>query len=110
LRCDESCGGSGWRHTPDAWQWNALVVLGATAFVAGGALVFFVWRGRRLYAAASVAVGLCAVLVLASAFSPEWPSHFDRRSPGELLLALVGVAAPLAAVLFARPPRRDETG
>ena len=101
LRCDESCGGPGWRRSPDGWQWDGVVALGVLAFLAGTALVVLVWRARRVLAAAAFFVGLGAVLALATALSPEWPEHVDSMSGQEALVFLSGLGAPIAAVLLA---------
>jgi hypothetical protein len=98
LRCDEACDGQGWRRSEDAWQWNGVVALGAVAFLAGTALLFFVWRRRPGYAAVGFAVGLAAVVSLASALSPEWSEHLGRLDPREALLFIIGLAAPIAAI------------
>mgnify|MGYP003293642249 CR=1 FL=1 len=98
LRCDESCYGDGWRHNFDAWQWHAVTALGVGALMAGCALVYFVWAGRRMYAGLAVLLGLSPVLVLATLSSPDWLSHLDRRAPEEVLIMLLGVAAPIVAV------------
>jgi hypothetical protein len=104
LKCDDSCSSvGGWRHDPDAWQWNGLAALGVLAFLAGGALVLFVWWRKPLYGAGAAVVGVVAVVVMANAFSSDWIEHFDRRSPGELLLIMAGVFAPILAVLLAMP-------
>jgi hypothetical protein len=109
LRCDEACDGQGWRRSPDAWQWNGIVVLGVVAFIAGTALVIFVWRRRRAYAAAALVIELGAVLVLGTALSPEWLEHLDRRSAGELAAMLAGIAAPIVAVVLANSSARHAT-
>jgi uncharacterized membrane protein HdeD (DUF308 family) len=104
LKCDDSCSSiGGWRHDPDAWQWNALAALGALAFVSGGAFFVFVWRRKPAYAAATLAVGFAAVLLLSNALSSDWIEHFDRRTPGQLLLMAAGVFAPILAVLLTVP-------
>lgn len=101
LRCDKACDGPGWRRASDAWQWHGVVALGVVAFVAGTALVIFVWQRRRAYAAAALLVAFGAVLVLATVLSPEWLEHLDRRSAGELVALLAGTTAPIAAVVLA---------
>jgi hypothetical protein len=106
LRCDESCGGGEWRRTMDAWQWDGVVALGAIAFLAGTALLFFVWWGRRWLAALAYLVGLGAVLTLAFALSPSWPDHFGEQAD-ETLLLLAGFLAPIAAVILTEPRRRQ---
>ena len=102
LKCDDSCSAQeGWRGNPDAWQWYGLAALGGLAFLAGGALVFFVWRRRPVYAALAVLVGGSAALLLINPItSTDWIDHLDRRSPGELLVMLSAVFAPALAVLF----------
>jgi hypothetical protein len=66
LRCDDHCGGLDWRNTSDAWQWNAIVALGALTFLAGTAHIVFVWKRRRYLAAAALATAAIAVLALAA--------------------------------------------
>ena len=107
LRCDESCYGEDWRHNSDAWQWHGVTALGVSAFLAGSALVYFVWTGRRVHAVSAVALGLTAVLVMATLLSPEWLSHLDRRTPEELLILLLGVAAPIIAAALTQPAHRQ---
>jgi hypothetical protein len=101
LRCDETCDqGSGWEHDPDAWQWKGLFVLGVVAFLAGAALVLFVWRRQRLYAAGAVVVGLTAALAMFGGFTSDWIDHLGRRSPPELLFLAASFLAPVLAVLL----------
>jgi uncharacterized BrkB/YihY/UPF0761 family membrane protein len=107
LRCDESCGGDSWRHTNDAWQWHAVTALGVAAFACGAALVYFVWKGRRLRAAVAVGLGLAGALALATAMSPDWVFHLDRRTAADLAVVAVGIGAPLVSVAFTAP--RAET-
>jgi hypothetical protein len=106
LRCDDACDGKGWRRSLDAWQWNGVIALGFVAFAAGTALLFFVWRTRRVYAASAFLVGLGAVLALATALSPQWAEHFGRRSVEELALFLAGATAPIGAVVLAESNAR----
>jgi hypothetical protein len=108
LRCDDACGGQGWRRNPDAWQWDGIVALGVLAFLAGTALVLLVWRRKRAFAAAALIVAVGSVLVLGTGLSSDWLEHLDRRSAGELLAILAGIAAPVAAVVLAAP--RPEQG
>lgn len=104
MKCGDSCSsGGGWRHDPDAWQWNGIAALGAIAFLSGLALVVLVWLRRPISAAGAVAVGLCAVILMANASSSNWMEHLGRHSPGELLLYTTGVLAPILAVLLAVP-------
>lgn len=105
LRCDDACDGDGWRRTPDAWQWNGLVALGAVVFLAGTALVVFVWRRRPLAAGGAFLTGLGTALGLAFALSPRWPEHVDVSEGVTALLVLAGVAAPIAAILLTEPRR-----
>jgi hypothetical protein len=107
LKCDDACGvHDGWRGDPDAWQWNLGAVLGGVTFVAGCALVLFVWRRRRLWAALAVVIGGAAAIGLMNPFSDEWIDHLDRRSLAELLLMLTAAFAPILSVLFAVEPRQ----
>ena len=108
LKCDDACSPHrGWRGDPDAWQWNAIAVLGVVTFVAGFALVVFVWRRRPVWAAVAVVVGGSAALILMRPItSTEWVDHLDRRSPGELLLMTTAVFAPILAVLLSIDSRR----
>lgn len=105
LRCDEACDGDGWRRSTDAWQWNGLAALGVLVFLAGTALLVFVWTGRRAGASGAFLGGLGAALGLAFAFSPQWPEHFDVLEGANVLLVLAGVAAPVAAILLTEPRR-----
>jgi hypothetical protein len=117
MKCGDSCSSvGGWRHDPDAWQWNGIAALGAIAFLSGLALVVLVWLRRPISAAGAVAVGLCAVILMANAFSSNWMEHLGRHSPSELLLYTAGVFAPIFAVLLsfaavsASPELRDPDG
>jgi hypothetical protein len=109
LRCDDACDGQGWRRSEDAWQWDGVVVLGGAAFLAGTALILYVWRRKRLYAAGAFIAGLSATLGLATALSPEWAQHLDRVNAGEALLFVVGLCAPVVAVLLAGATTRPTT-
>jgi hypothetical protein len=101
LKCDDHCSSiGGWRHDPDAWQWNAMAALGVLAFVAGGVVFVSVWRRRPVFGAIGVVIGLAAVYVLAGLFSSDWMDHLGRQSGGELLLITTGVFAPIVAVLL----------
>lgn len=108
LKCDDSCSDApGWRENPDAWQWNGLAALGVVAFLAGGALVLFVWRRRPLLAAVAVVVGFAAsALLFGGLITSEWIDHLDRRSPGELLLLIAAVFGPIFAVLLTVPGKQ----
>jgi hypothetical protein len=101
LRCDDSCGGGGWRHSDNAWQWDAIAGLGVVVFIAATAMLVFVWRANRLAALLAYAVGAVAFLVLASLFSSDWYEHPDRISAGEAALYVLGFGAPLAAAVLA---------
>jgi hypothetical protein len=100
LRCDESCSGEDWQHTALAWQWDVVLILGATTFVSVVAFVACIWRSR-------VGGSLVAFLVATGAFLvelwwldsdwKEW-SEFVSRHGGVSLLVLGGVASGLAAV------------
>lgn len=103
LRCDESCGGDGWRRTNGAWQWHAVTALGVVAFAFGAALVYFVWAGRRVRAAFAVALGLGATSALGTAMSPGWAFHLDRRTPADVVILAVGISAPLLALALTAP-------
>ena len=100
LRCDDSCGGREWRRREDAWQWDGVVALGVVAFLAATAFFFFVWRRRAGYAAGVFGIALAAVLALATSLSPEWAEHLTRVEADEALLFLLGLVAPIAAVLL----------
>ncbi len=100
LRCDDACGGGGWRHSDDAWQWDAVAALGVVVFIAATAMLVFVWRAIRLAALLAYAVGAVAFLALASLFSSDWYEHPDRISAGEAALYVIGFGAPLAATVL----------
>jgi hypothetical protein len=105
LRCDESCSGDGWRRTEDAWQWNALPVLGGIAFIAGTALFVCVCLGRPWGALAALLVGAGTALFAGSWLEPGWREHLDRNV--ENVLVCVGVFfAGVFAALLASPGRR----
>ena len=73
LTCDDTCGsGSGWTDDPDAWQWDAQLVLAiaAACTALAGALLLFT-EERRLGARvffAGVGAGLLWLAVIASAY------------------------------------------
>ncbi len=69
LRCDDSCGGPGWRRSSAGWQWDGVVALGALSLLAGTVLLVLVWRRRTNYAVISFGVGLGAALALVAALS-----------------------------------------
>lgn len=101
LKCDDSCSSiGGWRHDPDAWQWNAIAGLGVLVFVAAGVVFLSVWRRRPVYGAVAVVVGFVAMYTLAGLFSTDWIDHLGRQSVGEMLLIAAGVFAPILAVLL----------
>ena len=76
LTCDETCNdGPGWHDDPDAWQWDAQLVLAGVgwAMALAGALLMFGRRrarlGTRLLAAGVLAdVAWAAWMDLASVF------------------------------------------
>jgi hypothetical protein len=101
LRCDDHCSSiGGWRHDPDASQWDAMAALGVLVFVAGGVVFVSVWLRRPVYGAVGVVIGLVGMYTLAGLFSSDWIDHLGRQSGGELLLISAGVFAPIFAVLL----------
>lgn len=107
MKCGDSCSTvGGWRHDPDAWQWEAMAVLGVVTFLAGAAFFFCVLFRRVFLATAAMLVGGTAVVLLFNAFSSDWIDHLDRRSGGELLLLMTAVFAPILALLLSVSPRR----
>jgi hypothetical protein len=109
LRCDEACDGDGWRRTYGAWQWHGVTALGGVAFLCGAALVYYVSKGLRRQAAAAAALGLAAALTIATAMSPEWAFHLDRRTAADVLIVAVGIAAPLLSIALTKP-RAEASG
>jgi hypothetical protein len=118
MQCDEGCDGDGWRHTPDAWQWNVFAGLGMTIFAAGCAFVYFIWKCRRGRAAIALTVGLAALVALFAFADPNQSisnsiDFVDWSRPRQVRYTLLGLAAPIAALALARParePRREVTG
>jgi hypothetical protein len=104
LKCDDACGGEGWRGQADAWQWQAVAGLGVAAFFAATALVLLVLLRRRNAAVAALVVELGAAVAVATMLSPHWWEHVGRNT----LAALATLAAAGAAVgaLFLTPTRR----
>jgi hypothetical protein len=101
LKCDDHCSSiGGWRHDPDAWQWDAMAALGVLVFVAGGVVFLSVWRRRTIIGTIAVVIGLGAVYMLAGLFSSDWIDHLGRQSGGALLVITAGVFAPIVAVLL----------
>jgi hypothetical protein len=100
LRCDDACGGSGWRASSTAWQWSGVAALGIAAFVAGTALLLSVATRRRILGALSLVGGYAAAYGLATALSPDWRDHAGRHGTSGLLLLTAAVAAPALAVAF----------
>jgi hypothetical protein len=104
LRCDDACGGSGWRNRPDSWQWQGIAVLGAAAFLTATALVLLVLLRRRGAALAALGVEVVVACALVTLLAPDWWRHVDRNALA--ILATAGAAgAGLGAVLLT-PPRR----
>ena len=106
LRCDEACDGNGWRRTYGAWQWHAVTALGGVAFLSGAALVYCVSKGLRREAATAAGLGLAATLTIATAMSPDWTFHLDRRTAADVLVVAVGIAAPLISIALMKPRAR----
>ena len=68
MKCGDSCSTvGGWRHDPEAWQWEGIAVTGAVALVAGAALLLFVLLRRSILAAVAAAIAGVAVTVVAVA-------------------------------------------
>jgi hypothetical protein len=106
LRCDDSCGGDGWRRTEDAWQWNVLPVMGGIAFIAGTALFVCVCLGRPWGALAALLVGTVTALFGGSWLVPGWHEHLDRNIENVLVCVAVFFAG-LFAALLASPRTRE---
>jgi len=100
LRCDDACGGGGWRQSDEAWQWDAVAALGVVVFIAATAMLVFVWRAKRLAAVLTYAVGVVAFIALGSLVSSNWYEHPDRISAGEAAFYVIGFGAPLAATVL----------
>ena len=110
-QCDEACTGGDWRHTAGAWQWKALVGLGALTFVL--TLAFFAsvvqarpWRGLAALA------GSALVALLGFAWSGDnWIETLERHPPLLAAIALVLGAGFFAAMLCVEPQDlRGRTG
>jgi hypothetical protein len=102
LKCDDSCGDPPpWRDDVNAWQWEALGVVGVVAF--GCSLVFVVAlaAGRRTLASlALTAWVLAAVAYLVLFRDSGLTSHAGRGWLGLAIVAGAGVVA-----IASRPPR-----
>lgn len=104
LKCDDACSPyRGWQGDPDAWQWYGVAALGVFVFACGATLFLFVLLRRPVLAGCALVAGAAAAIRLTGALSSEWIDHLDRRSPGELLLILTAVFAPILAVLLTVP-------
>jgi hypothetical protein len=69
--CDESCDGGSWHGTPDAWQWQAMTVLGFASFMlAVGFAIALALRGPRWvtigFAAAAAATAIAPWIISAT--------------------------------------------
>jgi hypothetical protein len=95
LKCDDSCGTPPpWRDDPNAWQWEAIGILGIAGLVC--ALVFFAAVALRWRLVAFAA--LIAWAVLAGSFlnffdDSGLTSHSERVWGGLVLLVLAGLSA-----------------
>ncbi len=107
LRCDDACGGSGWRHSADAPQWTLLPLGGAALFLAGLAFVIFIWRGRRILALTTFVLAATAAFVGLEAFSPDWNEHIGRNPGATQLVGAVILGALGAVFLASREDPRD---
>ena len=105
LRCDESCYGSGWRHTPDAWQWKAYGVLAIGVFVAGTVFVRAVARLRLGLAVTAVAAALAGACVFFGGLSGDGV-RLDHLSGTEQFLACAAVLGPVTAIVLVVDQRK----
>ncbi|HEY3068823.1 MAG TPA: hypothetical protein VGJ34_00780 [Gaiellaceae bacterium] len=103
LRCDEACDGDSWRRSADAWQWDLVLILGGSAFVAALAFVVCVWRIRPRGALAALLVGTGAFMVDLWWVEPDWAEHIARHQG----IVLLGVAAFLSGVVSVAVIYRD---
>jgi hypothetical protein len=99
LRCDDACGGSGWRHSADAPQWTFLPLGGAAIFLAGLAFVIFIWRARPILALTTFVLSATAAFLGLEAFSPDWNEHIGRN-PGATQLVAAVILGALGAVFL----------
>jgi len=97
LRCDDACGGESWRQSVQAWQWDVVLILGGSAFVAAVALVVCVWRSRPAGALAALLVGAAALLFDLSWVEPDWTEHVARHQ-GTVLLTVGAFLSGIVAV------------
>jgi len=109
LKCDESCTGDGWRRTAEAWQWNAIPLLGLVAFVAGTTLLVSVWRRRPGRAFAALLVGTFAALAVAGGVQPFSHDELARHPKAVAACALIFFAGLFASLLCA-PGEPDPRG
>jgi hypothetical protein len=104
LKCDDACGGDGWRESADAWQWQAIAALGAAAFLTATALVLLVVLRRRRAALGALVAEILVTQTLMTLLAPDWWRHVDRNALA-ILATLAAAAAGVGAVALT-PPRR----
>jgi hypothetical protein len=100
LKCDDACGGEGWRGRPDAWQWQAIAALGAAAFLTATALVLLVVLRRRRAAVGALVAEFLLAGTLMTLLAPDWWRHVDRNALAVLAtLAAAGAAFGAVALM-----------
>lgn len=112
LQCDETCHGEDWRTTRGAWQWDGLLALGITTFVAGTALIAFVAFRLPWAALVSLLVGTSATIGGAIWWYPGGLEHLERHQTAILVGLAVFFAAFFAVRLAAAAapgPRSDSS-
>jgi hypothetical protein len=103
VQCDEVCDGGSWRHSAEGWQWDVVLILGGSAFVAAVAFVVCVWRSRPAGALAALLVGTIAFVGELSWVEPDWAEHVARHHAAMLL----GVAAFVSGIVSVTVVSRD---
>jgi hypothetical protein len=104
--CYEDCPNEGeWWDRSDAWQWDAIALLGLVSAVVGlAALASMFWRWR---VGAALVVGHLAVLAVAGGLMGQNP---DLGSRPVVVSYVLVVAAAAALVQLRRPSRGDARG
>jgi len=109
LKCDDTCGTPPpWRDDPDAWQWDALGIVGLAGL--GCALLFVacIALGRRWLAFATLIIwAALATSFLILLDESGLTSHAGRGWAGLSAFVVVGLAASaLTGRSAARPKQR----
>jgi hypothetical protein len=96
MQCNDSCASPAdavsWRQVRGAWQWSGQAGLSAIALI--GTAVVLAATGVRRYQLALAGLGISAGAAI------TWSAVFWPDDLGTVLGLTIGIAAPLASVLF----------